>query len=137
MARTKQKPAISAGEMTPTQAQRLLEINSSVFHSLIHSGRLPARMLDQSGAGFRRWIVKRADVLKLRAEGVRKNNTPRAKLNRALWERYFGPVPQNCTPVFRDGDRKNISPDNMCLIARKNRSTNGTRALDEQVWKSD
>ena len=98
MSRTKKKLTIHVGEMTPTEAQQLLEINSSMFGRLIHNGRLPARMLDQRGAGFRRWIVKRADVLKLKTEGVRTYNKPRSTLYRILWETLLWPHPGELHP---------------------------------------
>src|SRR5437868_9826386 len=117
MTATAKRTLIRANEIGPGEAQQLLEITSSMFHTLVREGRLPARMLDQRGAGFRRWIVKRANVLKLKAEGFRKYNKPKRRLQRALWERYFGAVPAGYTPVFRDGNRKNIRPDNLCLVA--------------------
>ena len=120
MKRTPAKAAIlTADEMGSREAQAILEINSTMFHRLIEQGRLPARMLDKRGAGFRRWIVKRSDVLRLKSEGVRKNRPPRPHPQYAYWARYFGRIPDGCMPVFRDGNPKNLSPANLCLLPKK------------------
>jgi hypothetical protein len=49
------------------------------------------------------------------------------KRSRALWERYFGPVPDGFSPFFVDGDRKNLVPENLALRAKKNLWTAAAR----------
>jgi len=50
-----------------------------------------------------------------------------------LWEEHNGPVPEGCIVVFRDGDRNNITIENLELISRaENMRRNSVHRLPKE-----
>jgi len=39
--------------------------------------------------------------------------------HRLIYEQNFGPIPDDCIVSFRDGDKRNFSPDNLVLIQKR------------------
>lgn len=87
----------------------------TTLNELTRSGRLRGRLIDRPGVQ-RHWEFKLADVLALRDSGnvVKHHQRPRKQIG--LWHKYFGSIPEGLTPAFRDGDRANDSPNNLCLV---------------------
>jgi hypothetical protein len=97
------------------EAQRLLGIARTTLHELANSGRLPGRLIDKPGTP-RRWQFKTTDVLRLKARGNFLRHKQRSRKQLELWRSYFGAIPEGFTAAFRDGDRSNIAPENLCLL---------------------
>lgn len=117
--RRHQYAPLSGDEVLPKRigaalAQRLLGISRTTLHELAQSGRLPGRLIDRRGPAH--WEFKLSDVLRLKEAGTATKHKQRSRRQIELWERYYGPVPQGFAPAFRDGDRSNASPNNLCLV---------------------
>lgn len=97
------------------EAEQILNVAPTTLNELTNSGRLRGRLIDRPGVQ-RHWEFKLADVLALRDSGavVKHHQRPRKQI--ALWHKYFGAIPNGLTPAFRDGDRTNDSPTNLCLL---------------------
>lgn len=100
-------------EVLAAEAEKISQLCRATIHRFIAQKRIRARLLH---SGERRyWAIKRADVEALRnAPKLRRLVNQRMQ----LWRRYFGKLPNGYKPAFRDGNHKNISPENMCLLPR-------------------
>lgn len=96
------------------EAELILGVARTTLHELAQSGRLPGRLVDLRGPA--RWQFKRSDVLKLKASGRQRKHKQRSRKQLELWRHYFGPIPDGLTAAFRDHDRSNVSPQNLCLV---------------------
>ena len=60
----------------------------------------------------------------MKVEGERKM----VMKHRYVWEQLHGPVPDGYCVTFRDGNRLNCSPDNLCLISREDNARRNVQA---------
>lgn len=100
------------------EAETILGISRTKLHVLATNGELPGKIVERRGRP-RCWIFKRTDVLRLRARGNYLRQRPKKRKQKQLWEQYFGPIPAGFTAAFRDGDRANLDPRNLCLLPLK------------------
>lgn len=96
------------------EAELILGIARTTLHELAASGRLPGRLIDKRGPAH--WQFKRSDVLHLLASGKARKHKQRTRKQIELWRHYFGAIPEGLTAAFRDKDRSNVAPDNICLV---------------------
>ena len=66
-------------------------------------------------------------IVKVSEEGTR-NQQWRPK-HRLIWEKHHGPVPDGYAIVFGDGDKTNLSIDNLILVSRSQLSVMNTKKL--------
>ena len=66
-------------------------------------------------------------IVKVSDEGTR-NQQWRPK-HRLIWEKHHGPVPDGHAIVFGDGDKTNLSIDNLILVTRAQLSVMNTKKL--------
>ena len=66
-------------------------------------------------------------IVKVSDEGTR-NQLWRPK-HRLIWEKHHGPVPDGHAIVFGDGDKTNLSIDNLILVSRSQLSVMNTKKL--------
>ena len=66
-------------------------------------------------------------IVKVSDEGTR-NQQWRPK-HRLIWEKHHGPVPDGHAIVFGDGDKTNLSIDNLILVSRSQLSVMNTKKL--------
>ena len=66
-------------------------------------------------------------IVKVSDEGTR-NQKWRPK-HRLIWEKHHGPVPDGHAIVFGDGDKTNLSIDNLILVSRSQLSVMNTKKL--------
>ena len=66
-------------------------------------------------------------IVKVSDEGTR-NQQWRPK-HRLIWEKHHGPVPDGYAIVFGDGDKTNLSIDNLILVSRSQLSVMNTKKL--------
>ena len=66
-------------------------------------------------------------IVKVSDEGTR-NQKWRPK-HRLIWEKHHGPVPEGYAIVFGDGDKTNLSIDNLILVSRSQLSVMNTKKL--------
>ena len=66
-------------------------------------------------------------IVKVSDEGTR-NQRWRPK-HRLIWEKHHGPVPDGHAIVFGDGDKTNLSIDNLILVSRSQLSVMNTKKL--------
>lgn len=112
------RPARQSSTIGAREAEAILSVSRSKLHALASSGVLIGRIVDRRGTA-RHWIFRRSDVLALRERGNYLKQRPKRRRQKQLWEQYFGPIPTGYTPAFRDGDRTNTAPVNLCLLPLK------------------
>ena len=66
-------------------------------------------------------------IVKVSDQGTR-NQRWRPK-HRLIWEKHHGPVPDGYAIVFGDGDKTNLSIDNLILVSRSQLSVMNTKKL--------
>lgn len=60
-------------------------------------------------------------------------------LNRYVYEQYYGPIPEGCLVVHKDGDMDNMHPDNLILIDRGDNivmNSQGLRFANEDLFEA-
>lgn len=105
------------------EAVGLLNVSQATVHRLGQSGALRGRLIERPR---RRWTFQLTDVLRMRSDGtaLRQRHAPVVRKERAAWERHFGTIPAGYIVVPRNGDREDVSPENLCLVAAKSRCKN-------------
>ena len=66
-------------------------------------------------------------IVKVSDEGKR-NDCWRPK-HRLIWEKHYGPIPDNYAIVFGDGDKTNLSIENLILVSRAQLSVMNRKKL--------
>ena len=66
-------------------------------------------------------------IVKVSNQGTR-NEQWRPK-HRLIWEKHYGPVPDSHAIVFGDGDKTNLSIENLVLVSRSQLSVMNTKKL--------
>lgn len=80
-----------------------------------------ARLSDHIEWGGSKWVW--------RGDSWRETSGKRRNLARALWEHYNGrPVPEGLSVVFLDGDRCNLSKDNLAAMTKSEQGTHTMRS---------
>lgn len=108
------QPSRDSGLVGAAEAEQILGVARTTLHELVKARSLRGRLVDNYGPAH--WVFKRSDVLRLKASGKERRHKQRTRRQLELWRRYFGPIPDGLTAAFRDGDRTNTAPDNLCLI---------------------
>lgn len=60
-------------------------------------------------------------------------------LHRLLWEKTYGPIPEGCKVTFLDGDKTNVSMENLVLVTNAEQmvmAKDGLRFRDPQLTKT-
>ncbi|GFE87717.1 HNH endonuclease [Steroidobacter agaridevorans] len=93
------------------EAMRMLRVGSTKVHQLINTKQIRAKLVAKAGKG-RYWAMNRADVMRLKERGFLVRKPARQKM-RIAWERAHGVIPNGFTVFAIDGNRTNISLDNL------------------------
>lgn len=77
-------------------------------------GRLPhgTRPIGYERRGFDGYIE-----VKVKMRPQKSNDNFKLK-HRIIWEQAYGPIPEGCIVAFKDGDKSNVSLENLMLITR-------------------
>lgn len=85
------------------------EAYEKLRHTFFKKGHVPA---NHKPVGYER--INRDGYVEVK---VAEPNKFRAK-HRIVWEECFGPIPAGHNVQFRDGNRRNLNPENLYLISR-------------------
>lgn len=127
--------------VTVGEAAEILKVSRATVNRLIAMGRLSGRMQEKLGRR-RQWLINLSEVARLqkRGDAVRHwHRRGRVIVEKDLWLRHFGPVPDGYTVVTRTGKRTDIEPGDLCLIPhrRKWKSTPRTARDAKHEWTED
>lgn len=98
------------GNVPVNKGKKMLEsVYKRVQHTFFREGNIPA---NYKPVGYERINKDRYIEVK-----ITEPNVFQAK-HRIVWEETFGSIPAGHNVQFRDGNRQNLSPDNLYLISR-------------------
>jgi hypothetical protein len=113
------------------EAASILGVLGCTVHVLARRGTLKGTLVDRPGQ-IRKWKFKRADVVALKESG--ECVTHGERIERVLWKRYFGEIPEGARPAFRDGNRQNFDRDNLYLVYKQRKPKKRPKKAYKAPW---
>lgn len=118
--------------ISTAEAASILGVLPCTVHVLARRGRLNGELIDRPGQ-MRKWQFKRANVIALKNSG--QCVTHGERIERVLWKRYFGEIPEGARPAFKDGNRQNYDRDNLYLIYKQRpQKKEGRKRANKAQW---